>query len=75
MIVRDLSSNHDTFVCAYFASTRTVSISLANGLNFRLKIPTDEESAKNMNNSWSVNDTPCHNIDPVSIHFLLRLCS
>ena len=41
--VRDLNSDNDIFVYAYSASTRTVEIRVADGLNFRLKIPTDEE--------------------------------
>ena len=44
--VRDLNSDNDIFVYAYSASTRTVSISVADGLNFRLKVPTDNELSK-----------------------------
>lgn len=67
--VRDLNSNNDIFVYAYDASTRTVSISVADGLNFRLKIPTDNELANYVNNVWT---TPSYNNrDPVSINYLL----
>ena len=40
--VRDRHSDNDIFVYAYSASTRTVEIRVADGLNFRLKIPTDD---------------------------------
>ena len=67
--VRDLNSDNDIFVYAYNASNRTLSISVADGLNFRLKIPTDNELANYVNNVWT---TPSYNNrDPVSINYLL----
>ena len=69
--VRDLNSDNDIFVYAYSASTRTVEIRVADGLNFRLKIPTDDELSNYVNNTWSTVSAPYDNRDPVSINYLL----
>ena len=69
--VGDLNSDNDIFVYAYSASTRTVWISVADGLNFRLKIPTDDELSNYVNNTWNTVSAPYDNRDPVSINHLL----
>ena len=69
--VRDLNSDNDIFVYAYSASTRTVSISVADGLNFRLKVPTDNELSNYVNGTWNTTSAPYDNRDPKSINYLL----
>ena len=68
--VRDLNSDNDIFVYAYSASTRTVSISVADGLNFRLKVPTDNELSNYVNGTWNTVSAPYDNRDPKSIRKL-----
>ena len=70
--VRDLNSDNDIFVYAYSASTGTVEIRVADGLNFRLKIPTDDELSNYVNNTWNTVSAPYDNRDPVSINYLLN---
>ena len=70
--VRDLNSGNDIFVYAYSSATRTVEIKVVDGLNFKLKIPTDEELANYVNNSWITSpQTTYDNSDPKSINYLL----
>ena len=49
--VRDLNAGNDIFVYAYSSATRTVEIKVADGLNFKLKIPTDSELANYVSNT------------------------
>lgn len=51
--VRDLNAGNDIFVYAYSSATRTVEIKVADGLNFKLKIPTDSELANYVSNTWN----------------------
>ena len=69
--VRDLNSNNDIFVYAYSSATRTMEIKVADGLNFKLKIPTDAELETYVNNTWNRNDTDYNNTIPLSINYLL----
>ena len=69
--VRDLNSDNDIFVYAYSASTRTVEIRVADGLNFRLKVPTDNELQNFVNGTWNTVSAPYDNRDPKSINYLL----
>ena len=68
--VRDLNSDNDIFVYAYSASTRTVEIRVADGLNFRLKVPTDNELSNYINGTWSTASAPYDNRDPKSINYI-----
>ena len=59
------------FNYAYSSATRTVDFSIKDGLNYKVKIPTDEELANYVNNTW---DTVSVNYDsntPLSINYLL----
>ena len=51
--VRDLNAGSDIFVYAYSSTSRTVEIKVADGLNFRLKIPTNTELANYVSNTWN----------------------
>ena len=69
--VRDLNANNDIFVNAYSSATRTVEIKVADGLNFKLKIPTDEELSSYVGSGWNRNDADYNNTIPLSINYLL----
>ena len=69
--VRDLNSNNDIFVYAYSSATRTMEIKVADGLNFKLKIPTDAELQNYVNNTWNRNDADYNSTVPLSINYLL----
>ena len=69
--VRDLNANNDIFVYAYSSATRTVEIKVADGLNFKLKIPTDEELSSYVGSGWNRNDADYNNTIPLSINYLL----
>ena len=69
--VRDLNSNNDIFVYAYSSATRTVEIKVADGLNLKLKIPTDEELSSYVNNTWNRGDADYNSSVPLSINYLL----
>ena len=59
------------FNYAYSSATRTVEFSIQDGLNYKVKIPTNDELANYVNNTW---DTVSANYDgnnPVSINYLL----
>ena len=66
----DLSAG-GIFVYAYDATTRTVQFSIKDGLNYKIKIPTDEELANYVNSTWDTGSTPYDNRNPVSINYLL----
>ena len=70
--VRDLNSGNDIFVYAYPSATRSVEIKVADGLNFKLRIPTDEELANYVDNTWaSGQNATYNNTNPKSINYLL----
>ena len=69
--VRDLNANNDIFVYAYSSATRTVEIKVADGLNFKLKIPTDEELATYVGSEWNRGDADYNSTVPLSINYLL----
>ena len=69
--VRDLNANNDIFVYAYSSATRTVEIKVADGLNFKLKIPTDEELSSYVGSEWNRGDADYNNTIPLSINYLL----
>ena len=66
----DLSAG-GIFVYAYDATTRTVQFSVKDGLNYKIKIPTDEELANYVNGQWYSVSVPYDNRNPVSINYLL----
>eukprot|EP00438_Fugacium_kawagutii_P022403 Skav209124 [mRNA] locus=scaffold682:45485:46357:- [translate_table: standard] len=69
--VRDLNANNDIFVYAYSSATRTVEIKVADGLNFKLKIPTDDELKTYVDLTWNRGDADYNNTVPLSINYLL----
>ena len=69
--VRDLNANNDIFVYAYSSATRTVEIKVADGLNFKLKIPTDVELSTYVDLAWNRGDADYNSIVPLSINYLL----
>lgn len=72
--VRDLNAGNDIFVYAYSSATRTVGIKVADGLNFKIKIPTDDELANYVNNTWDTGTANYNNLNPLSINYLLSNC-
>ena len=56
---------------AYEEATRTVEYKIKEGLNYKVKIPTDTELANYVNGVWHSVSAPYDNRDPVSIIFLL----
>ena len=48
-----------------------MEIKVADGLNFKLKIPTDKELQNYVNNTWNRNDADYNNSIPLSINYLL----
>ena len=67
----DLNANNDIFVYAYSSATRTVEIKVADGLNFKLKIPTDTELSSYVGSEWNRGDADYNNTVPLSINYLL----
>jgi hypothetical protein len=67
----DLSAG-GIFVYSYDeATTRTVEFKIKDGLNYKVKIPTDTELSNYVNGTWDSVSTPYDNRDPVSINYLL----
>ena len=66
----DLSAG-GIFNYAYDEATRTVEFSIKEGLNYKVKIPTDEELANYVNGNWSTTQASYDNRNPVSINYLL----
>ena len=66
----DLSAG-GIFVYSYDSATRTVEFSIKNGLNYKVKIPTDTELSNYVNGQWDSVSAPYDNRDPVSINYLL----
>ena len=72
--VKYLNAGNDIFVYAYSSATRTVEIKVADGLNFKVKIPTDDELANYVNNTWTTASElymTYDNTNPLSINYLL----
>ena len=59
------------FNYAYSSATRTVDFSIKDGLNYKVKIPTDEELSNYVNNQWDTNSANYNSNDPLSINYLL----
>ena len=56
------------FNYAYSSATRTVEFSIKDGLNYKVKIPTDEELQNYVNGQWDSVSAPYDNRDVVSIN-------
>ena len=59
------------FNYAYSSATRSIELSIKDGLNYKVKIPTDEELANYVGGTWNVGSAPYNSKDPVSINYLL----
>ena len=59
------------FNYAYASATRTVEFSIKDGLNYKVKIPTNDELATYVNNTWDTNSANYDSNNPVSINNLL----
>ena len=66
----DLSAG-GIFNYAYSSATRTIEISIKDGLNYKVKIPTDEELANYVNGQWNTTQANYDNRNPVSINYFL----
>ena len=66
----DLSAG-GIFVYAYDEATRTVEYKIKEGVNYKVKIPTDEELGNYVNGQWDTGSVPYDNRNPVSINYLL----
>ena len=66
----DLSAG-GIFSYAYSASTRTVEFKVKDGLNYKLKMPTDTELKNYVNNQWNTTQSNYDSSNPLSINYLL----
>ena len=66
----DLSAG-GVFVYSYDSATRTVEFKIKEGLNYKVKIPTDTELSNYVNNTWNTTQASYDNSNPVSINYLL----
>ena len=66
----DLSAG-GIFVYSYDETTRTVEFKIKEGLNYKVKIPTDTELSNYVNNTWTTTQASYDNSDPVSLNYLL----
>lgn len=66
----DLSAG-GIFVYAYDEATRTVEFKIKEGLNYKVKIPTDTELQNYVNSTWDTGTAPYDNKNIVSINYLL----
>ena len=66
----DLSAG-GIFSYAYSASTRTVEFKIKEGLNYKLKIPTDTELKNYVSNQWNTTQSNYDSSNPLSINYLL----
>ena len=66
----DLNSG-GIFNYAYDSATRTVEFSIKDGLNYKVKIPTNDELANYVNNSWNTTQANYDSSNPLSINYLL----
>ena len=56
---------------AYSSATRTVEFSIKDGLNYKVKIPTDVELSNYVNNQWDTNRAYYDSKNILSINYLL----
>ena len=66
----DLSAG-GIFNYAYSSATRTVEYSIKDGLNYKVKIPTDDELSNYVNNQWDTNTANYDSKNILSINYLL----
>ena len=66
----DLSAG-GIFVYSYDEAARTVEFKIKEGLNYKVKIPTDVELANYVNNSWNTTQANYDSSNPVSRNYLL----
>ena len=66
----DLSAG-GIFVYSYSSATRTVEFKIKDGLNYKLKIPTDTELKNYVNNQWNTAQENYDSSNPLSINYLL----
>ena len=66
----DLNSG-GTFNYAYSSATRTVEFSIKDGLNYKVKIPTDAELNNYVGGVWNTTQTNYDSNNPLSINYLL----
>ena len=59
------------FNYAYSSATRTVEFSIKDGLNYKVKIPTDAELSNYVNATWNTTQTNYDSNNPLSINYLL----
>ena len=66
----DLNSG-GIFNYAYSSATRTVEFSIKDGLNYKVKIPTDDELSNYVNATWNTTQANYDSKNPLSINYLL----
>ena len=66
----DLNSG-GIFNYAYSSATRTVEYSIKDGLNYKVKIPTDTELSNYVGGVWNTTQTNYDSKNPLSINYLL----
>ena len=59
------------FNYAYDSATRTVQFSIKDGLNYKVKIPTNDELENYVNNTWNTTQANYDSSNPLSINYLL----
>ena len=59
------------FNYAYSSPTRTVEFSIKDGLNYKVKIPTDDELSNYVGNTWNTTQANYNSNNPLSIKYLL----
>ena len=59
------------FVYSYSSATRTVEFKIKDGLNYKLKIPTDVELSNYLNNTWNTTQENYDSSKPLSTNYLL----
>ena len=59
------------FNYAYDSATRTVQFSIKDGLNYKVKIPTNDELENYVNNTWNTTQENYDSSNPLSINYLL----
>ena len=66
----DLSAG-GIFNYAYSSATRTVEYSIKDGLNYKVKIPTDDELSNYVNGTWNTTQANYDSNNSLSINYLL----
>ena len=59
------------FVYSYSSASRTVEFEIKDGLNYKLKIPTDTELKNYVNNQWNTTQSNYDSSNTLSINYLL----